>query len=156
MYNKSGNRIIFQTIRVGLIVAAMLWFLGGCRTRPLEINPRDAGAWYNKGVTEGELGQTEEALKCYGRALEINPRYAVAWYNKGRVLGNLGRTEEALKCYDRALEINPRDAEAWYNKGTALYELKRYSQAREAFQRAADLGLPNALQALETLKQEGH
>jgi len=86
----------FQTARVSVIVVGMLWFLGGCRNRPLEINPQDAVAWYNEGTEMGKLGRWEEALKRYDRALEINPQGAEAWVGKGWTLGNLDRAEEAL------------------------------------------------------------
>jgi len=47
-------------------------------------------------------------------------------------------------------------AEAMVNKGTALYYLKRYYEARKAFEEAAKLGHPQARQALEILREEGH
>jgi len=47
-------------------------------------------------------------------------------------------------------------AEAMVNKGVALYYLKRYAEARECFEKAAELGLAQARQVLEILRQEGH
>ena len=78
------NRVICQIARVSVVVAVILWFLGGCRTRTLEINPQDAAVWSDKGAALDDQGRVEEALKCYDRALEINPREADAWGNKGR------------------------------------------------------------------------
>ena len=49
--------------------------------KALEINPRYAEAWNNKGLTLDELGKHQEAMKCYNKALEINPRDEMAWLN---------------------------------------------------------------------------
>ncbi len=76
-----------------------------CFDRALEINPRDAEAWYNKGIALGSLGKPQEAIACFDRSLEINPGDAKAWYNKGIALDSLGKPQEAIACFDRALEI---------------------------------------------------
>ena len=80
--------------------------------RALDIDPRDAGIWNNKGVALLALGRKEEAVACYDRALEIDPEFAVAWNNKGaaaaaQIWGARRRPSPAI---DRALEIGPRDA----------------------------------------------
>ena len=43
--------------------------------RALEINPREAGVWYVKGMTLKNMGRYEEAMKCNRRAAELDPRY---------------------------------------------------------------------------------
>jgi tetratricopeptide (TPR) repeat protein len=54
-----------------------------CYDKALEINPRDAKAWNNKGLAYADMNKYNEAIQCYDKALEINPRDAEAWYNKG-------------------------------------------------------------------------
>jgi tetratricopeptide (TPR) repeat protein len=73
----------------------------------LEINPRDAVVWCDKGYALDELGRLEEAISCFDEALEINPRYAVAWGNKGVALAQTGRAEEAIFCLKRFIELAP-------------------------------------------------
>jgi tetratricopeptide (TPR) repeat protein len=60
-----------------------------------------------KGVALLNLGNYEEAIKCYDKAIEIEPNNAEAWNNKGIVLGRLSKYEEAIACYDKAIEIEP-------------------------------------------------
>ncbi|MDA0525231.1 tetratricopeptide repeat protein [Methanococcoides alaskense] len=112
--------------------------------KALDLNPDDAEAWNNKGVTLGDLGRHEEALEAHNKALELNPDYADAWNNKGVVLGNLDRHEEALEAYKKALELNPDYADAWNNKGVALSYLGRHEEALEAYKKAIDLDPENA------------
>lgn len=80
-------------------------------------NKESADTWCNKGVTLGELGKHEDAVKCYDRALEIDPDFADAWYNKGELLCELAEFDDGIKCYDKVLEIDPNYASAWYIKG---------------------------------------
>ena len=108
----------------------------------LEINPRYAEVWSNKGAALGILGKLQEAIDCLDSALEINPRLAEAWNNKGNALINLGKPQEAIACYDSALEINPRYAKAWVNKGAALAKLDKYQEAIDAFRNFIKFALP--------------
>jgi tetratricopeptide (TPR) repeat protein len=84
-----------------------------CYERALEINPRYAEAWSNKGAALADLRRPAEALTCYERALEINPRYPEAWFNKGADLGNTGHFQEALACFEQAQRLgHPQAAQA--------------------------------------------
>jgi len=40
----------------------------------LELDPKDANAWYYKGNALARLGRCDEAAKCYDKALEIDPK----------------------------------------------------------------------------------
>ncbi|WP_394697705.1 tetratricopeptide repeat protein [uncultured Methanomethylovorans sp.] len=40
----------------------------------MELNPKYDSAWYNKGFVLYDLGQKEEAKRCYEKAREINPK----------------------------------------------------------------------------------
>jgi tetratricopeptide (TPR) repeat protein len=52
----------------------------------IDIDPQDAGAWCNKGVSFGLLGWLKEAIECFEIAIDINPHHASSWYNKGITL----------------------------------------------------------------------
>ena len=45
----------------------------GYYTKCLELNPKDANAWYFKAFTLSELGRYEEAIRCYDKALGCTP-----------------------------------------------------------------------------------
>lgn len=44
--------------------------------KALELNPKLADVWNNKGACLNRLGRNQEAIECYDKALEINPREA--------------------------------------------------------------------------------
>ena len=51
--------------------------------KAIEIDPKDASAWYNRGKTLVNLSRNEEALEAYNEAIELDPKSAAAWYAKG-------------------------------------------------------------------------
>lgn len=97
---------------------------------------RTAGFWKNKGISLDELGNHEEAIRCYDKALEIDPRDVNTWSNKGIALALLGRHDEALSCFEKALEIDPESAVAWNNKGNLFARLNRHEAAIACFDTA--------------------
>ena len=42
-----------------------------CFDKVIELNPKNAGGWGNKGNALGHLGKHEESIKCYDKALEL-------------------------------------------------------------------------------------
>jgi tetratricopeptide (TPR) repeat protein len=108
-----------------------------------EINPDNADAYNNKGLSLYYSGKYNEAIECYDKALEINPDYAQAYYNKGIILSVNGYNNEAIECYDKALEINPQNADAYYNKGLSLSALKNYPEAIECYDKALEIQSDN-------------
>jgi tetratricopeptide (TPR) repeat protein len=47
-----------------------------------DIHPKYANAWYYKGISFGELGKYEEAIKSYDKTLEIDQNHYDALYAK--------------------------------------------------------------------------
>ncbi len=107
-----------------------------CYDKSLELNPKDAVAWSNKGNPLIKLGRYEEALTCYDKSLELNPKDAVAWSNKGNPLIKLGRYEEALACYEKSLELDPKSAYPRFNRSEPLFAMHRWDEGFEAIRDA--------------------
>ena len=73
----------------------------------LRINPRNADALYDKGVTLASLGRYDEAIACYDMVLRMQIYHTDALNNKGVACAALGRYEEAVTCFDRVLRVQP-------------------------------------------------
>ena len=78
----------------------------------LRMNPDDAEAHCNLGVTLRQVGRIEDAIGHYEQALRINPDFAEAHYNLALALAQTGRIEEAIAHFEQALRIKPDFAEA--------------------------------------------
>jgi Flp pilus assembly protein TadD len=51
-------------------------------TKAIELSPKDAEAYYNRGFCMGELKEYSGAIADYSKATELNPEDARAFYNR--------------------------------------------------------------------------
>jgi len=51
-------------------------------TRAIELDPKDAKAYYNRGLACHNLGDYGQAIRDYDRAIEVDPKYAMAYVNR--------------------------------------------------------------------------
>ena len=62
-----------------------------------------------KGITNLEDGDFEDALSYFEQALLLKPDDPDLWNQKGVALRSLGRYDEASECYNKSLQLDPRD-----------------------------------------------
>ncbi|OGI39209.1 MAG: hypothetical protein A2140_04985 [Candidatus Muproteobacteria bacterium RBG_16_62_13] len=75
--------------------------------RALEINPRYAGAYNNRGAVKLEKGDLDGAITDLNRGLEINPRLAPAYNNRGRAHYYKNKFALAAADFARTQELDP-------------------------------------------------
>jgi tetratricopeptide (TPR) repeat protein len=107
--------------------------------KAIELDPRYAKAWNNKGLALDSLNKLDESVQAFEKAVEINPRYVEAWYNKGTVLDDQGKYDEAIKAYNKAVELKPNYVAALNSKGFALWEFGRYDEAIKEYDKAIEI-----------------
>ena len=104
---------IFKTI--GRIPEALV-----AGQKAVEIDPQDAEAHSNLGITQQEVGKLEEAKSSYTKAIAREPDFALAHYNLGITLREMGRLEEAESSYMKAIALESDFADAYNNLGVIL------------------------------------
>ena len=62
-----------------------------------------------KGITNLNDGNFEDALSYFEQALLLKPDDPDLWNQKGVALRSLGRYDEASDCYNKSLQLDPRD-----------------------------------------------
>ena len=67
----------------------------------IELEPKYAKAYYNRGVAYSNLKKYAESLADYTKAIELDPKYADAYYNREEVYKALGITKEANSDFAR-------------------------------------------------------
>ena len=107
--------------------------------RAIELNPTVAEVINNLGWVRGELGQDEQAEKCFRKALEVNPKLASAHNNLGRLYLKLNHSAEALAEYQKALDLEPNMTQAMANAGMLLAGTDRPQDALPYLYRAVEL-----------------
>jgi Flp pilus assembly protein TadD len=105
----------------------------------LAINPRDAKAHNNLGVSLSRKGRFDEAVPHFEKALEINPEYQEVHTNLGRALIELGRFDQAISHFRKVLEANARQPEAHNGLGVALMREGKIGEAIVHWEKAIEL-----------------
>jgi tetratricopeptide (TPR) repeat protein len=99
----------------------------------IEINPKNADAFYNRGWLYAYKGEEQAALDDYHKAIEIDAGHADAHYNRGLIFVNLKDYEKAVEDFSAAIRLKPHTADAYCNRGAAYFELGRLDLARQDY-----------------------
>ena len=71
----------------------------------IELNPRMAIAYFNKGNTLLEMQDYVEALNAYSKAIELDATLGEAYYNRGFVYLKIGNKEKGILDLSKAGEL---------------------------------------------------
>jgi tetratricopeptide (TPR) repeat protein len=120
-------------------------------TKALEIDPEDADAYYNRGLTYNVMGEWDQAISDFTKSLEIRPGNADALFNRGIAYEEKGQWWQAISDYNETLEAEPEDAAAWYRKGGALRNAGKDYDAMKAYESFIKFALPESVEDVKEI-----
>ena len=88
-------------------------------SRAIELDPKLALGWANRGSGRGDKEDVEGAIADTTRAIELDPRIASAWLSRGVARWKKKELDAAIADLTRAIELDPKLAVAWGCRGTA-------------------------------------
>ena len=95
----------------------------------IQLNPKYAAAYVDRGAAYFRLGQIERAIEDYDTVIAIDAHYHEAYNNRGLAHARLGRLDLAIEDYTQAI-LNFLDyAEAYLHRGDAYYQKGDFEQA---------------------------
>jgi tetratricopeptide (TPR) repeat protein len=106
-------------------------------TRAVELAPKYAAAWVNRGVTYARQGKPDEAVADFSRAIDLDPKYAAAWLNRGVAYAEGGKPDKAVADYTKAIELAPNDPQlvgAYLGRARVHCRLNQFERARTDYQ----------------------
>ncbi len=74
-------------------------------TKVVELSPRMAPAWFNKGNVHVEMGDYTSAIAAYTRAIDLKSDLGEAYYNRGYVYLKLGNQTAGIADLSKAGEL---------------------------------------------------
>jgi tetratricopeptide (TPR) repeat protein len=108
--------------------------------RNTELDPNDADAYYNRGLSYRDMRQYRRAIEDFDKAVELDPNFAADVYrNRGFSYSGLGQHERAIEDFDKVVELAPNNARAYNNRGFSYSELGQHERAIEDYDTAIEL-----------------
>ncbi len=88
-------------------------------TKAIQLQPKYADAYYNRGWARSENGDHSGAIADYTEAIRIKPNYAAAFNNRGISRRSQGDIAGAINDYTEAIRLKPNYESAFNNRGIA-------------------------------------
>jgi len=108
-------------------------------TEIIELDPKYAGAYNNRGIAYGKSMKYEKAIEDYTKAIDLDPKYKNAYYNRGIAYYEKGEYDKAIEDYTKAIDLDSKCKEAYNNRGIAYINKEEYDKAIEDFSKAIEL-----------------
>jgi tetratricopeptide (TPR) repeat protein len=102
----------------------------------IRLNPANAGAYINRGLSLAEQGDYEAALKDYDEAIRIDPTKDKAFYGRSFTHAQLGDFDAAWRDIGETLRLNPKFASAYVYRGGLLARQEKWKKARRDYETA--------------------
>ena len=102
--------------------------------RVIELDPTNAIAYQNTGISLLMLNRAEEARQNLEAAIRLGKRHARAWNALGVAWMRLGEPKKAIEAWKTCLEMNPEQYDALYNIGRVAGQLGDWKTARKALE----------------------
>lgn len=101
--------------------------------------PRNGDALHLLGITSGQMGQPQEAVRLISAAVDLRPANPYMQCNLGNALSSIGRYADAADAFQRAAKLKPDLLAA--HRGRAVAELceRHYEEALTSIERALAL-----------------
>ena len=91
-------------------------------SRAIDLNPRAAHAYYNRGNVYHSNGEFGCAITDYTKAIELNPNLTEAYNNRGNAYIAKGDSGRAIADYNKAIQLDTNCAMAYYNRGNVYID----------------------------------
>ena len=105
----------------------------------MEINPRRADVYYQRGNTFQELDDYESALADYTKATQCDGEFVDAHFNLGLLCLETHKCSQAIDGFTEVLRISSDDANARINRAMSYANLGQFEEAIRDLDKAIEL-----------------
>jgi tetratricopeptide (TPR) repeat protein len=114
-------------------------------TKAIELSPKNAVAYYNRGDAYFQLKQYDKAIDDFTSAISIPPTDWMALDYRGLAYGTKGDTTNAIRDFNKAIQLQPKDALLYHRRGYAYAVEKQWDKAGSNYIEAIQLNPTNAI-----------
>ena len=110
--------------------------------RAIELNPRIASNYANRGVAYENIGDYNRAILDHTRAIELQPTASVHYGNRANSYAAQGDFAHAMQDHDKAISLAPKSAPRYSDRGATYEKWGFYDRAIADYDMAIKLN-PN-------------
>jgi lipoprotein NlpI len=101
--------------------------------RAVERAPKDARAYFFRGIVRGAAHKSDEAVADFDKCLELDPKMAESYQQRGGEYFKLAKINQSLVDFDKFLEMRPDERPGHWQRGISLYYAGKYKEGAEQF-----------------------
>ena len=79
----------------------------------ISLNPQRSGAYFEQGISYGQLAEYTKALNLINKALELESQNGMYYYGRGRIYLLAGKIEKAMEDFKKAADLDDEDAQEY-------------------------------------------
>jgi len=83
--------------------------------KAIALDPQRSDAYFEQGVSYGQLEDFFKAIALINQAIEINPHNGLYYYGRARVYLLSGEREKAMADFKKSAELDDEDAQNYLN-----------------------------------------
>ena len=107
--------------------------------KAIELNPKDAFAYTNRGRAWNNKGNHDKAIADYNEAIKLDLKHAAAYSGRGIAWNDKGNNDKAIADYNEVIRLEPKGALAYYNRGNAWKDKSDFDKAISDYNEAIRL-----------------
>ncbi|MDR4497108.1 MAG: tetratricopeptide repeat protein [Candidatus Scalindua sp.] len=108
-------------------------------TKAIELNPKYAEAYLQRGIAYHAKGQQSESLSDFDTFSELDPKDGKLYSKRAGFYRNQKKYGEAVNDYSKAIEYDPEYTENYYGRGNIYIKVGRYEPAILDFTKLIEL-----------------
>jgi tetratricopeptide (TPR) repeat protein len=112
--------------------------------KALQLHPKEAGLWYELGMSRARKKEWEPAIKCLREALRLDPDSQQCATTLGFTLAQAGLDDESYECFRKQVG----EARAHYNLARVLHHLQNDDVCRQHLALALQMPMDPELTAM--------
>ena len=108
-------------------------------SRAIELNPRLAAAYANRGLVNRNLQRYSHAIEDHTRAIELEPGASLHYASRANAYSACGEYARAIMDHSKTIELAPNSASHYSDRATAYKDMKEYDLAIQDYDKAIQL-----------------
>lgn len=98
-------------------------------TKRIASNPKDADAYWKRGILEAALKKYDNAVQDYNKAIKTDSTKGMYYYSLADADFIIGHTRDSKDEFQKCIDLDPKNTDAMLRLGEIYFDVKKYDDA---------------------------